>query len=106
MKVAKYLTAAACAGLILGALPALALASGNGGSVINGVGSSNNGGAKAGNGGSGNNGGNGGNVVATGSESNGGASAGTGGAGGSVASTEIRFRTVDSSALRARLNSR
>jgi hypothetical protein len=103
-RAAKYLAAAACAGAILSALPALALASGNGGSV-SAIGSSNNGGAKAGNGGSGSSGGNGGNVIASGSENNGGAAAGDGGSGGSVQSVSLAARILDlNSSLRARLS--
>ena len=102
---AKYVIAAACASAILAtALPALALTSGNGGSVI-GTGAFNNGGAKAGNGGNGYSGGNGGNVIATGSESNGGAAAGTGGSGGSVAQTVVdrTSRVLDANTLRSRI---
>jgi hypothetical protein len=90
----KYLTAAACAGAILmSALPAFAIAAGNGGSV-SGTGSFNNGGARAGNGGNGNGGlgGNGGNVTTIGSLNNGGASAGSGGSGGGIQSTYERIR--------------
>ncbi len=101
----KYLVAVALAGTIVSALPALAFASGNGGSV-SGNGVANNGGAKAGNGGNGANGGNGGSVIATGSENNGGAAAGTGGAGGSVESTGTRIRVLDLGALRSRFNAR
>jgi hypothetical protein len=101
---AKYLMAAACVGTILSALPALALASGNGGS-ISAIGVSNNGGAKAGNGGSGASGGNGGSVIASGSENNGGAAAGNGGNGGSVQSVSISARILElNNALRTRLS--
>ena len=101
----KYLAAVALAGSVMSALPALAHAGGTGGS-ISGIGSFNNGGAKAGSGGSGNSGGNGGNVASTGSESNGGAAAGTGGSGGGVQSSTIPLRLIDAGVLKSRLQSR
>lgn len=107
MKNIKLLAVVACVGVVLaGASSAFAASNGNGGSVI-GIGSFNNGGARAGNGGSGNSGsgGDGGNVEAIGSNNNGGASAGSGGNGGSVQNTTNKLQLLKD-ALNIRLSLR